>query len=81
MGWFWFIPTFHMPHSPASGPTHLTLTREEIDFAIGIGGGIVDVDVSLEWLPESDTDVVQPPAVRGIEDAESEGVAATVTEG
>lgn len=65
MGWFWFIPTFHMPQpppssspsSPVSPPspstsqsTHLVLTRKELDFPLGAGSALIDVDVSLEWV-------------------------------
>jgi phosphatidylinositol-3,4,5-trisphosphate 3-phosphatase/dual-specificity protein phosphatase PTEN len=30
--------------------TKLVLTRKEMDFPIGIGSAIVDVEISLEWL-------------------------------
>lgn len=62
MGWFWFIPTFHMPHPRQDGQmtTTLKLTRQEVDFAIGVGSYIVDLDVNLEWCPES-ADVISPP--------------------
>lgn len=63
MGWFWFIPTFHLPHprDAAHSPTELRLTRTEIDFPLGVGAHIVDVAVGMEWCaPEAD--VVGPPA-------------------
>ncbi|PPQ66952.1 hypothetical protein CVT26_009983 [Gymnopilus dilepis] len=57
MGWFWFIPTFHMPQPPPTSasdttPTkaHFTLARKDLDFALGIGSSIVDVDVEMEWV-------------------------------
>ena len=59
MGWLWFIPTFHMPHPPTTGATsiaggmpatHLLLTRKEVDFAIGAGARIIDVDIALDWV-------------------------------
>lgn len=64
MGWIWLIPTFHMPHGPAQNggeddakPTLTTirLTRKEVDFSIGLGAGIVDVEISLESLAPSST--------------------------
>lgn len=74
LGWFWFIPTFHMPHPiPSSGPaaatgepssqtTHFKLTRKEIDFAVGVGTHIVDVDVELQWVtPNEPAAVLEPP--------------------
>lgn len=63
MGWFWFIPTFHMPHprSSAEGPTTLILTRKDLDFPLGVGSNIVDVSVSMQWCPESE-DILEPPA-------------------
>ncbi|KAF9068857.1 hypothetical protein BDP27DRAFT_1383426 [Rhodocollybia butyracea] len=72
MGWLWFIPAFHMPQpppslggsqsQPSSLTTKLTLKRKEIDFALGVGGSIIDVEISLEWLKESEIEAVQPPA-------------------
>ncbi|KLO17639.1 hypothetical protein SCHPADRAFT_867729 [Schizopora paradoxa] len=56
LGWFWFIPTFHMlcpipsTTSTKTEPTHFKLTRKEVDFPIGIGSHLVDVDVELEWI-------------------------------
>jgi len=89
MGWFWFIPTFHILQVPSSTTTLLTLTRKEIDFPIGIGHEIIDVNVSLEWMPESDTvtDAVLQPAViqsveaQRVEDAKTENIAEAVATG
>lgn len=43
-----------MPKSPGGleqpKTTKLVLTRKEIDFPIGIGCAIVDVEISLEWF-------------------------------
>ncbi|KAK0210590.1 hypothetical protein DFS33DRAFT_1294191 [Desarmillaria ectypa] len=67
MGWMWFIPIFHMPPPPSTSnardvPTALTfrLTRKDLDFPLGIGSSILDVEVALEWLSESDSEAVQP---------------------
>jgi phosphatidylinositol-3,4,5-trisphosphate 3-phosphatase/dual-specificity protein phosphatase PTEN len=56
MGWLWFIPTFHMPHprSSSQAPTKFVLTRKDIDFPWGVGAGIIDVEISLEWYSETD---------------------------
>lgn len=56
MGWLWIIPAFHMPQPDSSAPlepgeaTKLTLTRKEIDFPIGIGSELIDVEISMEWV-------------------------------
>jgi phosphatidylinositol-3,4,5-trisphosphate 3-phosphatase/dual-specificity protein phosphatase PTEN len=57
MGWIWLIPIFHMPHPPptvqdAHGAMAQTIrfSRKEVDFSIGLGAGIVDVEISLEWV-------------------------------
>lgn len=62
MGWFWFIPTFHMPHPRRTGPQTATLklTRQEIDFALGLGSYILDVEANLEWCAET-ADIISPP--------------------
>lgn len=70
MGWFWFIPTFHMTHPRRSTgePTSFRLTRKEVDFPLGIGSHIVDVTVSMEWCaPEAD--VVCPPTRQDSQDS------------
>lgn len=65
IGWFWFIPTFHMPQpppeatppasaaagTPTSAKTTFTLTRKDLDFPLGLGSAIVDVDIEMEWVP------------------------------
>ncbi|EDR01925.1 uncharacterized protein LACBIDRAFT_310144 [Laccaria bicolor S238N-H82] len=74
MGWLWFIPTFHMPPPPPSpetssppSKTKFVLTRKELDFPVGLGSGIVDVEIEMEWIPgppsssESIAVDVEPP--------------------
>jgi len=63
MGWLWFVPTFHMPQPPPScglsppstmsTPTKTTflLTRKDLDFPLGLGSAIIDVEIELEWVP------------------------------
>lgn len=65
MGWIWFIPTFHMPQPPPASSsisatkTTLLLSRKEVDFPLGLGQGIVDVVINLEWVTPVDTDAGQ----------------------
>ncbi|EKM56934.1 uncharacterized protein PHACADRAFT_93074 [Phanerochaete carnosa HHB-10118-sp] len=70
MGWFWFIPTFHMAHprSQTQQPTVYPLTRKEIDFPLGIGSHLIDVVVSMEWCAP-DADVLSPPAREDSQDS------------
>ncbi|KAG6820917.1 hypothetical protein H0H93_009691 [Arthromyces matolae] len=49
MGWFWFVPAFHMISS-SEEPTKLLLARKEIDFPLGLGSAIIDVEIQMEWL-------------------------------
>lgn len=48
MGWFWFIPAFHLDQVESS--TTFYLKRKEVDFPLGPGEWIVDVEVNLEWV-------------------------------
>ncbi|KAG6868640.1 hypothetical protein C0993_012684 [Termitomyces sp. T159_Od127] len=61
MGWLWFIPTFHMKPT-SEGPTRFSLKRKELDFPLGLGSAIIDVEIKMEWLSQGDTEVVQPSA-------------------
>ncbi|KAH6909596.1 ptenb protein [Coprinopsis sp. MPI-PUGE-AT-0042] len=81
IGWFWFIPSFHMPQPPPTTegrPRQTTatlhLTRKDIDFALGLGKGIIDVDVNMEW-PTAFLDAALP--VRAGTSAESVETAVT----
>lgn len=73
MGWFWFIPAFHMPPAPLpietpphAGPAHLLLTRKELDFPLGVGTALVDVDVELEWVvPRASVSPVTDDGAKG----------------
>ncbi|KAJ7593470.1 phosphatases II [Mycena floridula] len=93
MGWIWFVPTFHMPQPPPSSTssamttttTKILLTRKEIDFPLGLGSAIIDVEISLEWLEPLDDDSIQ--AVPGPEESstpvtgQAAGLAATLAQG
>lgn len=76
-----------MPHPPPTStsspqpPTRFVLTRKEIDFPLGVGSAIIDVEISLEWVPLTDSENVQPPARQTSEESKAEeptGFAATV---
>lgn len=90
MGWLWFIPTFHM--TPQATPStssetetvHLKLTKKELDFPLGAGAWIIDVDIQLEWVPDVDPEA---PASRqrsgdeivsGVVNEEEKGIIADV---
>ncbi|KAI0711274.1 phosphatases II [Earliella scabrosa] len=80
MGWFWFIPTFHMHHPRGAAEQGATfvLTRKELDFPVGIGANIIDVAVSMEWCSEV-ADVLSPPErVTSLEMEEGKGEPAGV---
>lgn len=49
LGWVWLVPAFHMSlDSPSST---LVLSNDDIDFAIGIGKTLVDLEISFVWHP------------------------------
>ncbi|KIY71806.1 hypothetical protein CYLTODRAFT_418520 [Cylindrobasidium torrendii FP15055 ss-10] len=79
MGWFWFIPTFHMAQPPSAEHPKATLklTRKGVDFPLGLGSGIIDLEVSLQWLDRNDRESPHPPARVTVEE-EPTGVAAAL---
>lgn len=63
MGWIWFIPQFHIAAaSLSSAPTKILLTRKEIDFPLGIGAALIDVEITISACSVSGDDTIQPPA-------------------
>ncbi|KAI6032431.1 hypothetical protein EDC04DRAFT_2898130 [Pisolithus marmoratus] len=50
LGCFWFIPAFHI--SPEAASSVAVFTRPEIDFAIGMGKSLVDVNISMVWCTD-----------------------------
>ncbi|KAL6300793.1 hypothetical protein BKA93DRAFT_739805 [Sparassis latifolia] len=65
MAWFWFIPAFHMPQPQSGGQdARMLLSKKEIDFPLGIGSSIVDVEVAMEWYPEI-AEAITPPLLQG----------------
>ncbi|KAF7797038.1 hypothetical protein EIP86_008230 [Pleurotus ostreatoroseus] len=62
MGWLWFIPRFHMGDADAAGGVcTLSLTRKEVDFPLGVGAYIVDLQVCMERCGAD----ASPPARQG----------------
>lgn len=64
IGWIWFIPAFHIPSAfpLPSAPAKILLARKEIDFPLGIGAALIDVEISISACSNSDEEIVQPPA-------------------
>ena len=56
--------THPRPAIDTDTPVTFHLSRKEIDFPLGIGANIIDVDVTMKWCAES-TDVVSPPSRQG----------------
>ena len=48
MGWFWIIPAFHIGVSEST--IKILLRRDEVDFPLGVGSSIVDVEIEMERL-------------------------------
>jgi phosphatidylinositol-3,4,5-trisphosphate 3-phosphatase/dual-specificity protein phosphatase PTEN len=72
MTWLWFIPAFHISlDTPSSS---FTLRRDDLDFPIGIGKGIMDVELKMEWC--QDVDDMQVETTRT--DSPSSGVETVV---
>ena len=67
MGWLWFIPRFHMGDASAR-MFSLRLTRKELDFPLGIGAYIVDLEVEMERCSHEES-VVTPSTRQGSADS------------
>jgi phosphatidylinositol-3,4,5-trisphosphate 3-phosphatase/dual-specificity protein phosphatase PTEN len=72
-----------MPHSLSSthGTTRFILTRKELDFPLGVGSAIIDVEISMKVCEEAEVDMVHPLAKQELEDEEVDepaGIASTV---
>jgi phosphatidylinositol-3,4,5-trisphosphate 3-phosphatase and dual-specificity protein phosphatase PTEN len=56
MGWLWFVPAFHMPQplprtaDDVPQSAHLRLSRKDVDFPLGLGSWIVDIDIEMAWV-------------------------------
>lgn len=69
MGWFWFIPEFHFAEGERR--KKWKLTRKELDFPLGVGSDIIDVEIEME---RADEILAEPPArVNSIESRAGRG--------
>ena len=69
MGWFWFVPTFHFAQGEKK--KRWKLTRKELDFPLGLGSDIIDVEIEMERADEM---LAEPPArVSSIESRAGKG--------
>jgi len=57
MGWFWFIPAFHFAEGERT--KRWRLTRKDLDFPLGLGSEIVELEVEMEKVDET---LAEPPA-------------------
>jgi phosphatidylinositol-3,4,5-trisphosphate 3-phosphatase and dual-specificity protein phosphatase PTEN len=75
MGWLWFIPLFHVSQtfSSTQDTTRFLLTRKEVDFPLGVGSAIVDVEISLEACEEAEAEMVQPLARQTTQESQEPG--------
>ncbi|KAF7980319.1 hypothetical protein HWV62_39122 [Athelia sp. TMB] len=69
MGWIWFIPTFHIPSNFIPTPQKFLLARKEIDFHVGIGAALVDVEIIMSPLEDCE-EIIQLPAIQMNEDGD-----------
>ncbi|CAG7850685.1 SubName: Full=Related to Phosphatidylinositol-3,4,5-trisphosphate 3-phosphatase PTEN {ECO:0000313/EMBL:CCA69709.1} [Serendipita indica DSM 11827] len=55
MGWMWFIPCFHLPQPPINdgAKTTIKLTRSDVDFPLGFGALLMDIELTLGWDMET----------------------------
>lgn len=64
MGWLWFIPCFHLPQPPlpTTSPVKFVLPRSEVDFPLGFGALLLDVEVTLGWTADESVPSLVPEA-------------------
>lgn len=72
MGWIWLIPAFHI--NPDTPTTKILLTRKEVDFPLGVGAALIDVEISLSEVTTSkDSNSSEQPPERQTSRDEREG--------
>jgi phosphatidylinositol-3,4,5-trisphosphate 3-phosphatase and dual-specificity protein phosphatase PTEN len=51
MGWLWIVPLFHLkqPSSQKAEKTTIHFKRSDVDFPLGYGALLVDVELTLGW--------------------------------
>ena len=64
MGWLWFIPCFHLPQPPipTAPPVKIVLPRSEVDFPLGFGALLLDVEITLGWTMDESVPSLVPEA-------------------
>jgi phosphatidylinositol-3,4,5-trisphosphate 3-phosphatase/dual-specificity protein phosphatase PTEN len=64
-----------MPHDLSSKQetTRFLLTRKEVDFPLGVGSAIVDVEILLQACEEAETEMVQPLARQTSQESREQG--------
>lgn len=55
MGWFWLVPLFHLPQPPSKKghKTTFLLKRSDVDFPLGYGALLIDLEITLGWDVET----------------------------
>jgi phosphatidylinositol-3,4,5-trisphosphate 3-phosphatase and dual-specificity protein phosphatase PTEN len=64
MGWLWILPLFHLnqPPSQKGEKTTIQFKRSDVDFPLGYGALLVDVELTLGWdLDTPDKDLPREP--------------------
>ena len=73
LGWAWLIPAFHLPEpTPHTTPRKhvLVFPKSQIDFTIGPGAGVKEMQVELEELPDGE----KPPAAALMSDQQEQAI-------
>jgi hypothetical protein len=59
MGWMWFIPAFHMAEGASEGI--IQLTRKDVDFPLGVGAWIENIEIVLTRVEDESTETTSTP--------------------
>ena len=78
MGWLWFIPCFHLPQPPmpTAPPVKFVLPRSELDFPLGFGALLLDVEVTVGWTTDESVPSLVPEAAAMAAEPRTMGVIA-----
>ncbi|TFY77592.1 hypothetical protein EWM64_g6420 [Hericium alpestre] len=77
MAWMWLIPAFSLPPPPSDSvetpePVTVKFTHAELDFPIGLGAALIDIELSMQEL-SSDEPAELPARASTGEGAEGSG--------
>jgi phosphatidylinositol-3,4,5-trisphosphate 3-phosphatase and dual-specificity protein phosphatase PTEN len=64
MGWLWIVPLFHLqqPLSRQGEKTTVLLKQSDVDFPLGYGTLLVDIELTLGWdLDTPDEELPREP--------------------